>query len=299
MTARAPLSILWVVDAQEDFMTPPAEGGRLYVGPQGGDPATGSVRLRQPIADLVADARAAGVRVVATADWHRASDPEIDAVAPNFQTTFPPHCMGGEPDPVLAAGAHLIREIQIPALTPLGSTVSPADAQRVTTQVLGQGDALLLQKTEFSIFTGSTATPGVLDGIETLAQQLDASGVEFVVIGVASDVCVTAAVEGLVAQGKRVRVLTDRIAGLGIVSDEDLATRWQQMGVSLDTAASWLTTATAARAQQAKAPRAPQAPRPSALAAQAATDAESAAQGQSLTPRLAPAATRSRGRGSV
>lgn len=279
MTARAPLSILWVVDAQEDFMTPASQGGRLYVGPQPDDAAQGSVRLRQPIGDVVAHAQARGVPVVATADWHRAADPEIDPVAPNFQTTFPPHCMGGEADPTLAAGAQLIREIQIPVLTPIGSTVPPADAQRVTTQVLGQGDALLLQKTEFSIFTGSTATPGVLAGIETLAQQQDASGVEFVVLGVASDVCVTAAVEGLVAQGKRVRVLTDRIAGLGLVSEDELATRWQQMGVSLDTADAWLST----------------------VSAGARTSPRSAAQA-TPAPGAAPAArpgTRARGRGIV
>src|SRR6266536_6432451 len=75
--------ILWDVDTQVDFMLP---GGKLYV--------PGAEETAPAMGRLVAAAREAGTVHVASADDHELTDSEISDV-PDFQTTYPPHCLRG------------------------------------------------------------------------------------------------------------------------------------------------------------------------------------------------------------
>lgn len=78
-------TLFWDVDTQYDFMMP---DGKLYV--------NGAEDLVPAVNDLRATALGRGGSIVASMDWHSEDNPEISE-APDFQTTFPPHCMAGSP----------------------------------------------------------------------------------------------------------------------------------------------------------------------------------------------------------
>src|SRR4051812_46471690 len=86
----------WVTDAQNDFLLPPAEGGRLYVHDlfdQGED--AGAVQAIPALERAVRWMHANCDLVVYTGDWHAYGDAEIDPVHPDpAKETYPPHCMG-------------------------------------------------------------------------------------------------------------------------------------------------------------------------------------------------------------
>src|SRR5712692_2054022 len=78
-----PGSILWDVDTQIDFVH---ADGKLAV-----PDAEEAVPVMRR---LVEAARAAGIPHVASADDHELTDAEISE-EPNFETTYPPHCLRG------------------------------------------------------------------------------------------------------------------------------------------------------------------------------------------------------------
>lgn len=75
--------IFWDEDKQRDFMDP---DGRLHV--------PHAEQIVSNLEQLTICAREHGVQIVAVMCDHTAADAEISA-QPNYQTTFPPHCMRG------------------------------------------------------------------------------------------------------------------------------------------------------------------------------------------------------------
>ena len=78
-------TVFWDVDTQYDFMRPE---GRLYVpGAEG-------------IIDVVSSARRFalenGYSLIASTDWHKEDNEEISG-KPDFESTFPAHCIAGKP----------------------------------------------------------------------------------------------------------------------------------------------------------------------------------------------------------
>lgn len=210
--------VFWDVDTQVDFMTPPERGGRLYVRDPGDARDAGAVQIVPRLKRLSDYAREHGILRVATGDWHTPEHREIDADAPDFRETFPPHCMAGEP------GAEKIPETALrdPVVVPLRASAEQARAAVRTARA--EGRDLFLQKEEFSCFTGNPATEALLD-------ELAADGL--VVYGVALDVCVRHAVEGMLERGQRVWLVQDATRGLGLEPREELLRRWQAQGARL------------------------------------------------------------------
>ncbi|TMK34184.1 MAG: isochorismatase family protein, partial [Actinobacteria bacterium] len=95
-------TILWDVDTQVDFVLP---DGKLYV--PGAEQVAPAMRL------LVEAARATGVVHVASADDHELTDAEISE-QPDFQTTYPPHCLRG------TRGARKVDETEQEDPVPIG-----------------------------------------------------------------------------------------------------------------------------------------------------------------------------------
>ena len=86
--------LFWNVDTQEDFID---LAGKLYV--EGAE-------LIRPVLNQITDfAKNEGIRVVNTCDYHYINSDEL-SVLPNYQTSFPPHCMAG------TSGADFIRETE-------------------------------------------------------------------------------------------------------------------------------------------------------------------------------------------
>jgi len=215
MTNQGIPVVFWDVDTQFDFMTPPEQGGLLYVRDANdpGDPGARSIVDR--LDRLSEHARSAGILRVATGDWHTLDHREIDAENPDFRTTFPPHCMADE------RGSEKIPQTRLrdPVVVPLRAT--DADAREAAHRARTEGRDIFLRKEEFSCFTGNPATGALLDELRPEA---------LVVYGVALDVCVKHAVDGMLDRGLPVLIVEDATWGLGIEPGDELLRGWEARG---------------------------------------------------------------------
>ncbi|SDQ85036.1 isochorismatase family protein [Microbacterium sp. cf332] len=186
---------LFIVDVQNDF----TEGGALGV--DGGDAVATAItrHLRAHAGDYEL--------IVASRDWHHADHDNGGHFAdgePNYVDTWPVHCVaettGAEYDPELDTGAvtHHVKK--------------------------GQGVPA------YSLFEGTT------DDGEAVADLLTRHGVVDVdVVGIATDYCVRASALDAIAHGRRVRVLTDLVAGVAASSSEAALAELAHAGAELVT----------------------------------------------------------------
>jgi nicotinamidase/pyrazinamidase len=183
MTAtREPTTLRWalgVVDVENDF----CEGGSLAV--EGG--AAVAARIR---AHIEANPRRWAARF-ATADRHPAGLADhfaTEGTDPNYVDTWPSHCVAG------THGAELHPNL-------VGGTTESALFDVLVEK--GQATAA------YSGFEGTTA-----DGL-SLADWLRARAIDGVeVCGIATDHCVRATAADALAEGFRVRILTDLCVGI-------------------------------------------------------------------------------------
>jgi nicotinamidase/pyrazinamidase len=209
--------LFWDVDTQVDFMTPAEQGGKLYVRDLQDPQDVGAAQITEQLRRLSDYARRRGILRVATGDWHTLEHREIDSEAPDFRDTYPPHCMAGEPGSEKVPETALRDPVTIPLRAPAEVAREAARSAR------REGRDIFLQKEEFSCFTGNPeATRALLD-------ELDPDAI--VVYGVALDVCVRHAVEGMLERGERVYLVEDATWGLGLEAKESLLRRWEERGV--------------------------------------------------------------------
>lgn len=226
---RSPALVGWIVDVQRDFMEP---DGRLYVRNLS-DPADPGARLAEPAIRRTVDWLTGNADVmVFTGDWHGPEDPEIDPLAPDpARGTYPPHCMGRSEDPELRAGADLIPSVRPDNPVVLPVDADPEQARRAAREAVAERRPLFVQKTRFDVFAGNPATEAL---VEALERELERP-LEVVVAGVARDVCVTQAVEGLQRRGHAVTAVRDATWGLGLEAEETTLDRWRAGGGRITT----------------------------------------------------------------
>lgn len=190
-TPSSQRTVLMDIDTQADFCDPT---GALFV------PGADSASVRAAMKLLVDRALVGGYLRIATADDHQPSDPEISDT-PDFQATFPAHCMRG------TDGAVRIPETRL--FSPLVLGDGTYDDDRFTELVSRHEEALVL-KQHFNAFTNPH--------LDRLLDLLEPQRV--IVFGVATDICVNAAVEGLVRRRSHlgedtdIVVVDDACAGL-------------------------------------------------------------------------------------
>jgi len=192
--------ILWDVDTQVDFMLP---HGKLYV--------PGAEETAPAMKRLVEAARAAGIVHVASADDHELTDEEISE-DPDFQATYPPHCLRG------TRGARKVEETE--QEDPIPVTLEPLPERFLA------GREFLLLKKNFDVFTNPNT--------ERLLEWLDPD--EIVVFGVATDVCDDAAIRGFLDRGRKVRFVEDAARGLDESRVVACTAAWRERGVEFITA---------------------------------------------------------------
>jgi nicotinamidase-related amidase len=236
----APTRIGWIVDAQKDFVKPPEQGGRLYVHDLGDATDPGAQLVVGAIARTVEWMVKEQMPIILTGDMHAPGDPEIDLVSPDpAKGTYPPHCMGYSRDAKEREGAEICDEV-INALGQrtengiehLQSKASAGEAVYAAERAL-RGIPLFVEKTKFSVWEGNK---GMYDLASTLARQINGQ-VEFVIAGVATDVCVKQAVDGFRHGLYQVVVIKDAVHGLGIEKDDELFDQWRRQGVRVMTLA--------------------------------------------------------------
>lgn len=198
--------LFWNVDTQIDFVYP---RGKLYV--------QDAEKLRPKWKELTQLAKKKKIRVVNTADHHYSNSPELDS-SPDFINTFPEHCMAG------TRGADFIRETE-----PDEPMIFDWEKEYLLTPELFESDEhqnFVIRKDAFDVFEGNPLT-------ETILKYLNPETV--VVYGVTTNVCVDAAVRGLVKRGKEVYVVKDAIKELPkIPMPFDY---WEKKGVKMITLA--------------------------------------------------------------
>jgi nicotinamidase/pyrazinamidase len=170
---------LFVIDVQNDF----TEGGALGV--------SGGAAVAANVTSYLRSAPTDYDVVFASRDWHDATGDNGGhfalTEAPDFVTTWPPHCVAG------TSGAEYHAAL---------------DQSLIDLHVRkGQGVPA------YSIFEGTT------DSGETVLQKLDELDITDVdVVGIATDYCVRASALDALGAHRRVRVLTDLVAGVAPAS---------------------------------------------------------------------------------
>jgi nicotinamidase/pyrazinamidase len=188
--------IFWEVDVQRDFVLP---GGHLYV--------PGAEKLLPNVRRLTDAARQGKVFLVSHGDFHTPNDPEFKV--------FPPHCIKGTP------GSELVPE----AITG-NVAVVPNNPDAKIPEDLSMYQQILLEKQTLSIFESRHA--------DALVNQLG-NKPEFIVFGVVTEFCVSFAVKGLLARGRRVAVVTDAIETLKKEEGEKSVAEFVRLGARLTT----------------------------------------------------------------
>lgn len=188
---------LLIIDVQNDF----TEGGALAV--------VGGAAVAAAITEHVREHPDDYDVVIASRDWH---DPDNDNGGhfalkgePDFVVTWPQHCMAGTD----------------------GAEYHPSiDTGLIDIHVRkGQGVPA------YSIFEGTT------DDGRRIVTALDELGVtEIDVVGIATDYCVRASALDALAAGRRVRVLSDLVAGVAPESSSAALAELASAGVTVEPA---------------------------------------------------------------
>ena len=185
---------LFIIDVQNDF----TEGGALGV--------AGGNTVAEGVTKLLAEHPKRYEVVFASRDWHDGDNDNgghfaTDA-APDFVTTWPVHCVAGT----------------------YGAEYNPAlDTSLIDIAVRkGQG------KSAYSIFEGVT---GEGETVELALDRLEVTDID--VVGIATDYCVLASALDSIESGRRVRVLTDLVAGVAPHSSAQALAELQNAGATL------------------------------------------------------------------
>lgn len=198
--------VFWDVDTQNDFMRPE---GKLYV--------PGSEEIAENLEALTDYAHQRGIRIVASADDHVPGHRELHH-EPDFQETFPEHCMRG------TWGQEKVPETRLRdalVLEPEGMLPHLAEALRQH-----EGD-VLIHKHWFDVFTNPHTV--------TLLETYDPG--DIVLYGVALDVCNRYAIEGILARrpGTQVHLVVDATRAIHPETTTALLSDWERRGVRLVT----------------------------------------------------------------
>jgi nicotinamidase/pyrazinamidase len=200
--------IFWDVDTLYDFMR---SDGKLYV--------PGSEEIIPALREITSFAHAHGIPIVASADNHELSDPEISD-SPDWKVTFPPHCMRGTPGQLKIAETELRDALVIEP--------EPMDPDVLTQQILAHRGDILLHKQALDVFTNAN--------VPTLLRALEPEAV--VIYGVATDFCDRYTVEGLIRHLPQAEMflVTDAVRAIYPAEGERLLADWRNRGVKMITA---------------------------------------------------------------
>lgn len=194
--------LFWNVDTQFDFIEPE---GRLYV--------KDAEHLKPVLSKITSFAKKYSVRVVNTCDYHLINSEELSS-SPDYQHSFPLHCMAG------THGAEFIAETnpELPVIIDwkgdLAILPGLDDAERFRN--------IIIRKDAFDVFEGNPHAEKLL---AILHPDL------VVVYGVTTNVCVDRAVCGLAERGYPVWVAGDAIKelpGLPLPFEQ-----WEKLGVKM------------------------------------------------------------------
>lgn len=197
-----PRVIFWDVDTQNDFIMP---DGNLYV--------TGAEAILPNLQRLTRHAQHQGIPIFGSVDNHRLDDPEISD-QPDFQNTFPPHCIAG------TSGQQKVPETR--PQNPLW--IDPDAPADLIAQVQNHRGEILFRKQRFDVFTNPHVDP-VLNAINPD---------RIVLYGVALDVCNAHAINGFLKRDTApIQLVRDATQAIIPERGDLMVAQWQQRGVEV------------------------------------------------------------------
>jgi len=198
--------VFWDVDTQRDFMD---ANGKLYV--------PGAEEIKPQLKRLTDYAHAKKIQIVASSDDHLAEHRELSA-SPDFNETFPAHCMRGTP------GAEKIPETALVAPYVLEPEEQPHEVLART--LWGYAGDVLIRKHWFDVFTNPNT--------KSLLEAWDPT--EIVVYGVALDVCDKYAIDGFIDFGiPRIHLVLDATRAIHPERSAALVEGWKRQEVEIVT----------------------------------------------------------------
>lgn len=195
-------NLLVFVDCQEDFIN---ENGKL--------PIKNAFKIRQSLSAL----NQINIQKLKTMDFHDENTKEISE-NPDYINTFPKHCMKD------TDGYLLIPEISN-YNHPNTSVVGWEMNEEIATcniNSIHEDTTVLLTKDKFDMFSGNKYTKMVLEKI---------NADNFIVCGVATNICVDYAIKGL-AEKKRVYIVIDAVMGIPSIPLKPIVEKWKELGVT-------------------------------------------------------------------
>ena len=197
-----PRVIFWDVDTQYDFIMP---DGNLYV--------TGAEAILPNLQRLTRHAQHQGIPIFGSVDNHRLDDPELSD-QPDFQNTFPPHCIAG------TSGQQKVPETR--PQNPLW--IDPDAPADLIAQVQNHRGEILFRKQRFDVFTNPQVDP-VLNAINPD---------RIVLYGVALDVCNAHAINGFLKRDTApIQLVRDATQAIIPERGDLMVAEWQQRGVEV------------------------------------------------------------------
>jgi nicotinamidase/pyrazinamidase len=175
---------------------------RDFLEPTGALYIRGSAEILPNLERLTRFARSRQIPILATSCAHRSDDPELKI--------FPPHCMVG------TTGQERVAETACP-----DSVVLDVD-RRLSGELPRH---LTLLKRELDVFSRPDA--------DELIARYNRTGPTFVVYGVATDYCVSKAVDGLRRRNCRVAVVADAIRAIDLQAEPVILNGFVQNGSML------------------------------------------------------------------
>jgi nicotinamidase/pyrazinamidase len=169
--------------------------GALYV--------PGAEHLIPTLARIFEQARERGVPVISSVDAHSENDPEF--------AVWPAHCVAGT-----------LGQQKVPATLCKHRAVVP---NRPGVDLPDGVEQIIVEKQKLDIFSNPN--------FERLLDR--STDREYAVVGVATDYCVRCAVEGLLAKGRKVRVITDAIRAIDENAGQKLLSEWAERGAAVTT----------------------------------------------------------------
>lgn len=197
-----PRVIFWDVDTQYDFIMP---DGNLYV--------TGAEAILPNLQRLTRHAQHQGIPIFGSVDNHRLDDPEISD-RPDFQNTFPPHCIAGT-----------LGQQKVPETRPQNPLwIDPDAPADLIAQVQNHRGEILFRKQRFDVFTNPQVDP-VLNAINPD---------RIVLYGVALDVCNAHAINGFLKRDTApIQLVRDATQAIIPERGDLMVAEWQQRGVEV------------------------------------------------------------------
>lgn len=175
-------ALFWNVDTQYDFMR---KDGKLYI--------EGAESIEDNLAKLTSIAKELEIQVINTADWHNKDSKEISD-KPDYIKTFPSHCMEN------TDGAEFI-----PATDPENPYIIDWAHLSVDEEQVKNSRNIVLLKDDFDVFAGTPHVDTILDILQPDT---------IFIYGVATNVCVDYAVQGLKERGIEIVGIIDAMKEL-------------------------------------------------------------------------------------